>query len=152
VDESKGELVMFLGNDCIMGPNCIQEAVWEMARRFPEMDGMIGLHDSYWKKEHVAPHWLASKKLLPMLGGAFFDTDFFHTGVDNILLARCEKEGKYAWAEKACILHDHPMMSGKAEDMDTLYEQAYSGPRHDHDNQLYEQRMKEYGLDLNRFV
>lgn len=36
------------------------------------------------------------------------------------------------------------MMSGKKEDMDSLYEQAYNGPRHDHDNALYEKKMKEY--------
>lgn len=152
VDESTGELVMFLGNDVIPQKGFLREAVWEMIRRFPELDGMIGLNDSYWKKEHVAPHWMASKKLLPYLGGAFFDTEFYHTGVDNILLARCEKIGKYVWAEKAKVFHDHPMMSGKAEDMDALYDQAYRGPRHDHDDELYHRKMAEYGLDEKRFI
>src|SRR6185436_17344369 len=109
VDESTGELVMFLGNDCIPQKGFILEAVWCMIRHFPELDGMVGLCDSYWKKEHVAPHWMASKKLLPYLGGAFFDVDFNHTGVDNILLARCEKIGKYVWCEKSKVFHDHPM-------------------------------------------
>lgn len=148
-DKSKGELVMFLGNDCVMKPNCVREAVWEMARRFPDMDGMVGLNDEYWPKDHVAPHWLASKKLLPYLGGAFFDTDFFHTGVDNILLGRCEKIGKYTWAEKAKIWHDHPMFDGTK--YDAGYIEAYSGPRHDHDDKLYHIKMKEYGLDEKRF-
>lgn len=151
VDESTGELVMFLGNDVIPKPGFLREAVWSMIRNFPELDGMVGLADSYWKKEHVAPHWLASKKLLPYLGGSFFDTDFFHTGVDNILMARCEKIGKYVYAEKAQIFHDHPMMSGKQEDMDELYNQAYRGPRHDHDDEMYHKKMVEYGLDEKRF-
>ncbi len=151
VAESTGELVMFLGNDCIPQPNFLREAVWAMIRNFPELDGMVGLSDSYWKKEHVAPHWMASKKLLPYLGGAFFDLDFYHTGVDNILLARCEKIGKYAYAEKAKIFHDHPMMSGKMENMDALYDQAYRGPRHDHDDAMYHKKMAEYGLDEKRF-
>ena len=150
VDESTGDLVCFLGNDCIPQPGFLREAVWEMARKFPEMDGMIGFCDSYWKENHVAPHFLISKKLLPHLDGEIFHTGYFHTGPDNELLARVEKIGKYAWAKNACVFHDHPMMSGKKEDMDELYIQAYSGPRHDHDNALYAERSKKYGFE-NRF-
>lgn len=147
VEESTGDLVCFLGNDCIPQKNFLAEAVWEMARKFPEMDGMIGFNDEYWQERHVAPHWLASKKLLPMLGGVFFETEFYHTGVDNILKARCDKAGKYAWAKNAKIYHDHPMMAGQGKTpMDELYAQAYSGPRHDHDDELYKKRMVELGL------
>lgn len=147
VDESTGELVMFLGNDCVPEKNFLQEAVWEMARRFPDLDGMVGLHDSYWQKEHVAPHWMASKKLLPYLDGEFFHTGYFHTGPDNELLARVEKIGKYAWSEKSRITHDHPMMNGKGEVPDAIYSQAYGGPRHDHDDKLYAERSKKYGFE-----
>lgn len=151
IAESTGELVMFLGNDVIPEKNFLREAVWAMIRKFPELDGMVGLNDSYWPKGHVAPHWLASKKLLPYLGGNFFDTDFFHTGVDNILMARCEKIGKYAFADKAKIFHDHPMVHGWKKEMDALYEQAYVGPRKEHDDKLYHEKMKEFGLDEKRF-
>ncbi len=153
VDESTGDLVLFLGNDVIPQKGFMREAVWEMARRFPDMDGLVGINDMYWdgNKGHVATHWLASKKLLPMLGGAFFDTDFFHTGVDNLLQARCEKIGKYAWAEKAKIFHDHPMVYQYQKENDEFYEQCYSGPRHDHDDVMYAKKMKEYGLEDRKF-
>jgi glycosyltransferase involved in cell wall biosynthesis len=147
VDASTGDLVMFLGNDCVMKPNFLREAVWEMARRFPELDGMVGMNDGYWKKEHVAPHWMASKKLLPYLDGEFFHTGYNHTGCDNELLARVEMIGKYSWAEKSQLFHDHPMMAGSKTGMDFFYEQAYAGPRHDADNKLYEERAKKYGFD-----
>lgn len=146
VDESTGELVMFLGNDVIPKKNFLQEAVWEMARRFPEMDGMIGLNDEYWQERHVAPHWMASKKLLPMLDGEFFHTGYNHTGCDNELKARVEAVGKYAWAEKAKIIHDHPMMAGNKDEMDELYAQAYGGPRHEADDKLYAERAIKYGF------
>jgi glycosyltransferase involved in cell wall biosynthesis len=146
VDESKGDLICFLGNDVVPEPGFLREAVWEMARRFPEMDGMIGFNDSYWKSEHVAPHFLISKKLLPVLDGEIFHTGYNHTGCDNELRARVEKLGKYAWAEKAKIFHDHPMMSGSKADMDALYEQAYNGPRHDADNKLYAERALKFGF------
>ena len=85
------------------------------------------------------------------LNGEIFETAFFHTGVDNILKARVDSIGRYAWAKNAKIFHDHPMMSGKREEMDALYEQAYAGPRHDHDNELYAKRMKELGLEDYKF-
>jgi len=146
VEESTGELVMFLGNDCIPQPGFLREAVWEMIRRFPELDGMVGLHDSYWQKRHVAPHWLASKKLLPKLDGYFFWPGYHHTGCDNELMARCEMMGKYTWAEKSNIVHDHPIHNGFTSGVDELYQQAYGGPRHEEDNKLYEKRAKKYGF------
>lgn len=146
VDKSTGELVMFLGNDCIMEPNCVQEAVWAMAMNFPEMDGLIGLNDSYWKGE-VATHWLASKKLLPMLDGEFFHTGYYHTGCDSELTSRCKAMGKYAWAEHAVVFHDHPVRNGFKEGVDEIYAQAYAGPRHDHDDELYKKRSKEIGFE-----
>lgn len=147
VDESTGELVLFLGNDCIPEANFMQEAVWEMARKFPNMDGMIGFHDSYWQERHVAPHWLASKRLLPMLGGEFFHTGYYHTGCDNELKARCDMVGKYAWAEAAKITHDHPIHNGFTSGVDDLYKQAYGGPRHEHDDKLYKERAKKFGFE-----
>ncbi len=153
VDESTGELILFLGNDCVPKPGFLREAVWSMIRNFPELDGMVGLNDEFWQgdKGHVSPHWLASKKLLPMLGGNFFETEFYHTGVDNILQAQCERAGKYVWCEKAKILHDHPMIYQYQKENDALYEQAYTGPRHDHDDELYVKRMKELGLENRKF-
>ncbi len=147
VDESTGELVMFLGNDVVPQDNFLREAVWEMIRRFPELDGMVGLNDNYWQEQHVAPHFLISKKLLPALDGEFFHTGYNHTGCDNELRARVEMMGKYTFGKKAQIFHDHPMMAGSRAEMDYLYEQAYSGPRHDADDKLYAERAKKYGFE-----
>lgn len=152
VAESTGDLVMFLGNDCVPEPNFLKYAVWDMIRHFPELDGMIGLNDGYWGKNHVAPHFLISKKLLPYLDGEIFHTKYLHTGCDNELLARVEMINKYAWSEKARIFHDHPMMSGKKEDMDALYEQAYTGPRHDADDKLYLERAKLFGFENRQWT
>lgn len=154
VAESTGELVMFLGNDVVPRPGFLREAVFCMIRNFPELDGMVGLNDEFWKgnEGHVSPHWLASKKLLSWLpGGNFFETEFYHTGVDNILQAQCERAKKYVWCERAKILHDHPMIYNYTRENDEIYEQAYTGPRHDHDDELYARRMKELGLEDRKF-
>jgi hypothetical protein len=153
VEESTGELVMFLGDDCVAQPGFLREAVWVMIRRFPDLDGMIGLNDGYWdgSKGHVATHWIASKKLLPYLEGEFFHTGYFHTGCDNELQARCEMAGKYFWAEKAKIFHDHPINNGFTQGVDEIYQQAYSGPRHEADDKLYAERAKKYGFDKRKW-
>lgn len=152
VDESTGELVMFLGNDTIPQPGFLREAVWEMIRRFPRLDGLIGMNDMYWRRGDVATHWLASKRLLPMLDGEFFHTGYYHTGCDNELMARCEAVGKYSWAEKSKLYHDHPINNGFTQGVDELYSQAYSGPRHEHDDKLYAERSKKYGFDKRNWT
>jgi len=63
VKRSKGELVMYLGNDCVPEKGFLRLAVDKMMNTFPDMDGLVGLNDGYWKGE-VATHFLASKKLL----------------------------------------------------------------------------------------
>lgn len=152
VKESTGDLVMFLGNDCVPEPNFLQEAVWSMIRHFPDLDGMIGLNDQYWdgNKGHVATHWLASKKLLPYLEGEFFHTGYNHTGCDNELLARVEMIDKYRWEPKAKIFHDHPINQNFSWS-DPLYEQSYAGPRHEADDKLYAERAVKYGFDNRKW-
>jgi len=82
VDRSTGELVMFLGDDTIPQRNFLLHAMVAMHRQFPDLDGLVGLNDMLWKGE-LATHWLASKKLLPYLGGEFFHTGYNYLSCDN---------------------------------------------------------------------
>lgn len=153
VAESTGELIMFLGNDVVPKQGFLREAVWEMARRFPELDGMVGLNDEYWQEQHVAPHFLISKKLVDEhLDGEVFHTGYNHTGCDNELRARVEMLGKYAFGKRALIWHDHPYMAGNKAENDQFYEQAYTGPRHDADDKLYAKRAKKYGFADRKWI
>ena len=146
-DESKGELVMFLGDDVIPYPGFLRKAIERMHKEFgDEMDGLIGLNDMYWHGE-MATHWLASKKLLPMLGGEFFHTGYFHTGCDNELTERCRNAGKYVWAEEAIVYHDHPLQTGFKE-IDDVYKLAYRKDRMEHDRDLLYKRSKKLGFKL----
>jgi glycosyltransferase involved in cell wall biosynthesis len=150
VEQSKGELVMFLGNDCIPEKDFLQLAVFRMIKEFPEMDGLIGLNDGYWKTGEFATHWLASKKLLPYLGGEFFHTGYFHCGCDNELTEMCRKADKYVWAEEARVDHDHPVKTGfKSKDMDEVYKLAYQFDRMEHDKNLLHERSKLLGFELH---
>lgn len=145
VEASTGELVMFLGNDTVPEQDFVGEAVFQMIRKFPELDGMVGLNDGYWKEGDVATHWLASKKLLPYLDGEFFHTGYNHVGCDNELQGRCEAMGKYAWAERAKLYHDHPVNNGWGK-LDDIYQQAYIGERFQADQELLKYRSELIGF------
>lgn len=150
VERSKGEHILFLGNDCVPEKNFLQEAVFQMYRKFPEGDGMVGLNDQYWNGDegHVSTHFLISKKLLPHLDrNEIFDTEFFHRGVDNLLQGQCENLGKYTWAKKAKIFHDHPINNGFTEKMDEIHEMIYSdNERNRQDHELYQIKSKKLGI------
>jgi len=147
VKDSKGQLVMFLGNDCIGEKDFLKEAVFAMARAFPNLDGMIGLNDQHWPEGYVATHWLASKALLPHLGGEFFNTNYHHVGCDNELQGRCELIGKYKWSENAKIFHDHPVNSKWQKGVDEIYNDSYHTFKHVHDIELLKKRAKELGFE-----
>ena len=148
VEKSTGELVMYLGNDCIPEKDFLQLAVFRMIREFPELDGLIGLNDGYWNGE-FATHFLASKKLLPYLDEEFFHTGYYHTGCDNELTERCRKIGKYIYAEEAKVFHDHPVQTGfRSQDLDEVYKIAYRFDRMEHDKNLLHERSEKLGFEL----
>lgn len=148
VELAKGELVMYLGNDCIPEADFLLNAVHAMYGEWGQnMDGLIGINDGYWHGE-FATHWLASKKLLPHLGGEFFHTGYNHTGCDNELTEMCRKVGKYFWAENAKVYHDHPIQNGFKEGVDEVYQIAYNSERMKHDRELLKERSELLGFPL----
>ena len=147
VDESKGDLVMYLGNDCIMRKDCLKNAVKAMKDNFPDYSGLIALNDGYWYGE-VATHWLAGKNLIPLVGGELFHTGYFHTGCDSELSQMARKLNKYFWAEDARIYHDHPIQPTFKGEVDNVYKLAYNEERRAHDNQLYHERAALLGFEF----
>ena len=147
VEESTGDLVMYLGNDCLMKKDCVKNAVKAMQDNFPKMDGLIGLNDGYWFGE-VFTHWMAGKRLLPLIGGEFFHTGYFHTGCDSELTQMARKLNKAFWAEEARIYHDHPVQPNFKDPIDEVYKLAYDPQRREHDNQLYHERAKLLGFEF----
>lgn len=143
VDESTGDFVCFLGNDCRPQKGFLRRAIEAMYRNFPLGDGLIGLNDGFWRKGEIATHWLGSKKLLPHLGGEFFHTGYSHAGCDNELTGRCQLLGKYAWAEDAKIDHDHPTTKGQAA-ADYVHHLAYTKVKED--RELLKRRAEQFGF------
>jgi glycosyltransferase involved in cell wall biosynthesis len=145
VNESRGEFVAFLGNDCLPRPNWLWNAMNCMSHNFPEMDGLVALNDLYWHGR-IATHWVASKRLLPALDGYFFWPEYKHLAADNELTGRCRKLGKYAYAEDAVVIHNTPAQGDPGAKWDEVYLLAWSKENVRHDRELLAKRLGTLGL------
>lgn len=146
MQKSKGDLVMYLGNDCIGHPDFVLQAVIQMYRAFgPAMDGLVCLNDgAACTGGKKATHWMGSKKLLPALGGEFFSTAYEHCFCDNELTDRCQEFGKYTFAPLARISHDNALNNGG--ERDEVLQIAYDPERFQRDQQTYFQRKLDFGV------
>lgn len=144
VAESSGELIMYLGNDCVPQKGFLRHAVNDMIRHYPNYNGLIGLNDCYWNGE-IATHWLAGKKLLDDLDGEFFNTAYKHYGCDNELTERCRKLGLYFWSCRSQVYHEHPINGYTADEVNNLAES------HKQDDIItLEKRFKELGFNISK--
>jgi len=116
VGMSHGEYVMFLGDDTIPQLGFLTEAL-KVMDTLPDGIGLVALNDGFHHGK-LATHWLAHRDLLPMLDGEFFHTGYMHCFCDNELTSRCMQMGRYAYAEKAMIIHDNPLVQGGELDSD----------------------------------
>ena len=137
VAKSSYDLVMFLADDSIPQPGFLDEALTVMAT-LPDSWGLVGFNDGHHDGRYMATHWLADKRLLPLLDGEFFHTGYWHCFCDTELTLRCTKLGRYAWAEKAMIEHKHPILEGTPLTGD--YARVYSVPWQVHDRRLFLRR------------
>jgi glycosyltransferase involved in cell wall biosynthesis len=146
VEQANGELILFLGDDVIPQKDFLRHAVDSMLENFPNLDGLIGLNDGVWG-DKLATHWLAGKKLLPLIGGEFFHTGYNHVGCDNELTGRAKKLGKYFWCKDAILHHDHPLHNGDGQ-MDEVYKVAWNEESVKRDRELLKQRSEQFGFEL----
>lgn len=134
------DLICFLGDDTIPDTGMLAIAIYAMQDAFPDGWGMVGLEDRvrFIGRERAATHWLAHRKLLPLVGGEWFCTQYRHCYCDNELMERARDIGRYVFCESATLYHDHPINDPKADDLD--YRRIYSRPVYNHDLILYRKR------------
>lgn len=137
VDKSKGELVMFLGDDTIPQPQFLAAALKAM-ETLPNGWGVVGLNSQ--KSRHAA-HFLADKRMLPLLGGEFFNTEYYHCFCDNELSDIAAEHGRFVFCDEALVVHDHPIFTKEAGDAD--YRRVYEKEYWKHDKALFIRRKRE---------
>ena len=138
-DKSTGELVCFLGDDCIPQKDFLKNAT-ESMELFPGGWGIVGFDDNIRIRGTIkaAAHWLAHKKMLAFLDGEFFHTGYKHCWCDNELSIRASEMGRYVFCKEAYVYHDHPIVNRKADDPD--YRRVYSQDWLAHDILLFRKR------------
>ena len=130
------EMVAYLADDTIAQPGWLRLGLQYM-ERFEEGFGVVGFADGITQRP-LPFHFLAHKKMLPLLGGDFLHEGYRHTYCDNELYERCTAMNRYFWAEDAVVYHQHPMLLGK--EMDEHYTKAYAHENGVHDFKLFERR------------
>lgn len=138
-EKTTRDMVMFLGDDTIIKAGALQSAVKHMAS-LPDGWGVVGLCTFPGKENDAHSHWLAHKKMLPLLGGEFFSTEYEHCFCDNELEDITKEHGRWVWAQDAQIYHDHPIVGGEP---DPFYDVAYGGGKYGRDRTAYYRRKRE---------
>lgn len=137
VEKSSGDMIMFLGDDTVPQEGFIEEALKAMAM-LPDGWGMVGLNDGR-PIRHEATHFLIDKRMLPLIDNEIFHTGYLHCFCDSELALRARLLGRYAFAERALIKHNHPLIDKEIE-QDDDYKRVYSKEYWKHDKDLFEQR------------
>lgn len=141
VEKSRGDAVCFIGDDCIPQPDFLKNALRAMAA-IPDGWGMVSFNDNP-NTTRSAAHWLAHKKLLPILGGEFFHTGYTHCFCDDELLIRCQQANRYIYAYDAVIYHEHSAVH-KDVQPDESFKKVHSEEIYTRDNKLFLARMNNH--------
>lgn len=139
VDQAKGDLICFLGDDTIPQKDFLKNAVAAMAE-LPAGWGLVGLNDKSGRK--LPCHWLAHRKLLEhTTDGDFFHTGYKHCFCDTELWDIAREIGHYVYCETAIVEHDHPLL--KKEPLTGDYARVYADEIFKADQALYMQRRRD---------
>ena len=128
----KNTLIMFLGDDTEPEENFLFEAVKAMSD-LPDGWGVVGLNT---QPGNPLAHWLADERILDLIpGGEFFSLEYAHCYGDNELAEIAIEHGRWVYADKSKVKHNHPV-NNTAED-DDGYKKAYSEANRIHDRKTF---------------
>ena len=147
-EESKYDLVMFLGDDCEPLPNFLSQARETMGS-FQGGWGLVGLYDIERPGNHAPTHWLAHKRLLKFTR-EFFHTGYIHQYCDNELRLWAHSLNRYRLNKLAKVNHKHVGFKDKSKTFreniemnnDTDMKRVYSFYVSNHDKDLFNKRKR----------
>lgn len=123
VEESTGEWVVFASNDIEFTKNSLMEAYLA-----GKDTGFMVFNTGYIGPDegNICEHFMIRKDIITEIGEVF-DTDFYHTGVDNLLWAKMKKKGIAKRCTDAIVYHNHFSQNPgrKGKEMDEVYKLGY---------------------------
>lgn len=117
---SESDIVIFLADDTEVTSNIVKICKKEMHKRFPDMDGMLGLNQTNLPEKENCHEFS-----FPVLGRAFIDRfpnrnvfcPFYgHYYGDTELGLYAKSIGKFHFCKEAEIIHYHPFFSDRKQD------------------------------------
>lgn len=133
VEESTGDWIVFASNDTEFTPDSINEALAVGEKGYVAFN----TGEVYEDGGNANEHFMIRKDIIEKIGEVF-DTDFYHCGVDNLLMAKMKKMGIFVRADKAIVNHYH---FTKGAEMDKVYDLGWSHV--DDDRELLKKKLAE---------
>jgi len=139
VELSTGDNICFLGDDALPQMDFLKYALEDM-ETLPGGWGVVAFNDGTGRS--LATHWLASKKMLPLLDGEFFHTGYTHCFCDNELQDHAIAAGRFVYSKKAVVMHDNPILN--KEPLTGDYARVYQYDVFYKDRALFAERRRQY--------
>lgn len=139
---ANNDLVCFLGDDCRPRYGFLFEALKSMLG-LKDGWGVVALND-FLRGKDLAAHFLASKRMLPILGGDFFSPEYRHCFCDWELTDKAKAFGRYVFSHGSVIEHHHPIFKNDISLRDKHYKRAYQKDNIEHDRIIYKKRMNDF--------
>ena len=130
-------LICFIGDDTMPKFGFLKHALNAM-NKLPDGWGVVGLNSQ--ESRHAA-HFLADKRMLPLLNGEFFCTEYKHCWCDQELTDIAIEHGRFVFCDKAVLEHKHPVFNTAPPDAD--YYRVYSDEYKKFDRTTYIRRKRE---------
>ena len=113
---TQGEFIVLAADDLWWYDGWLDEAL-EAMQTLPEGGGLVGFNDTHTDGNELATHYMASRWfILNYMNGTagfpFYVTCFHDTEATE----RAKLAGRYVYAEKAIVRHDHPLWGTREED------------------------------------
>lgn len=135
VEESTGEWVVFASNDTEFTPESINEALKVGEKGYVAFNtGEVSPDEG-----NINEHFMIRKDIIKKIGEVF-DTDFYHVGVDNLLLAKMRKLGVFVRAQNAIVKHYH---FTRGAEMDETYKLGWNKEMVEADRKLLTKKLSE---------
>lgn len=105
--QALGTYIVFAADDLTFHPGWLEESLKVMAT-LPDGIGLVGFNDGHWNGNELATHYIMHRQfIIEVLGGVIAWEWYKHSFNDLETNARAKRAGRFAWAEKAMVTHDH---------------------------------------------
>lgn len=143
-ENTNSDIVIFLGDDTIPEKDWLKEGL-KVMDSFEDGWGLVKINDH--QNTPWAQHFMIHKRLIDKLTNKeIFSTQFWHSACDEWLYIQANRFNRFKYAEKSCIIHDHPTGTIEAK---KRYGQVYSRQWQMHDKWVLEEFKNNGGKSFN---